>query len=207
MITGFRFDVKGGQKYFNIKGDLTCFGKGMGNGLPISAISGPEEFMKVFDRLWVSSTNNAEALSMAGTVAVINEMEQKNTIQHCWERGTELLEGWNKISNENQISAKMKGYPIRMFLDTRNQNDESMPTLKALILQELVKEGIFMSPNVCFISFSHTQEDIEKTLQIYEKICKKVISGLDEKKYQSMIQGKMPTTVWTMKIEPTKKRT
>ena len=64
-----------------------------------------------------------------------------------------------------------------------------------------------MSPNVCFISFSHTQEDIEKTLQIYEKICKKVISGLDEKKYQSMIQGKMHTTVWTMKIEPTKKRT
>ena len=207
VVTGFRFDVKGGQKYFNIKGDLTCFGKGMGNGLPISAISGPEEFMKVFDRLWVSSTNNAEALSMAGTVAVINEMEQKNTIQHCWERGTELLEGWNKISNENQISAKMKGYPIRMFLDTRNQNDESMPTLKALILQELVKEGIFMSPNVCFISFSHTQEDIEKTLRIYEKICKKVIGGLDEKKYQSMIQGKMPTTVWTMKIEPTKKRT
>ena len=40
----------------------------------------------------------------------------------------------------------------------------------ALILQELVKEGIFMSPSVCFISFSHTQEDIEKTLQIYEKI-------------------------------------
>ena len=50
-------------------------------------------------------------------------------------------------------------------------------------------------------------EDIEKTLRIYEKICKKVIGGLDEKKYQSMIQGKMPSTVWTMKIEPTKKRT
>ena len=45
--TGFRFDLKGGQRYFDIKGDLVCFGKGMGNGLPISAITGPEEFMRI----------------------------------------------------------------------------------------------------------------------------------------------------------------
>ena len=42
VITGFRFDLGGAQKYFDIKGDLVCFGKGMGNGLPISAITGPE---------------------------------------------------------------------------------------------------------------------------------------------------------------------
>ena len=52
----------------------------MGNGLPISAISGPNEFMKIFDELWVSSTNNSEALSLAGTIAVINEMKNENTI-------------------------------------------------------------------------------------------------------------------------------
>lgn len=84
VITGFRFDLGGAQKFFNIKGDLTCFGKGMGNGLPISAISGPDEFMKIFDELWVSSTNNSEALSLAGTIAVINEMKEKKTIEKCW---------------------------------------------------------------------------------------------------------------------------
>ena len=25
--TGFRFDIKGGQKYFNIEGDMICFGE------------------------------------------------------------------------------------------------------------------------------------------------------------------------------------
>jgi len=74
IVTGFRFDLQGAQKYFDLKGDLVCFGKGMGNGLPISAITGPTEFMKIFDKLWVSSTNNSETLSMAGTIAVINEI-------------------------------------------------------------------------------------------------------------------------------------
>jgi len=70
IVTGFRFDIQGAQKYFDIKGDLVCFGKGMGNGLPISAITGPSEYMKIFDDLWVSSTMNSENLSIAGSKAV-----------------------------------------------------------------------------------------------------------------------------------------
>ena len=64
----------------------------MGNGLPISAITGPSEYMKIFDELWVSSTNNSESLSMAGTIAVINEMKEKNTIEHCWKQGKNLFD-------------------------------------------------------------------------------------------------------------------
>ena len=77
IVTGFRFDLGGAQKYFGIKGDFVCFGKGMGNGLPISAITGPSEFMKIFDKLWVSTTNGSENLSIAGTISVINEMKNQ----------------------------------------------------------------------------------------------------------------------------------
>ena len=90
IVTGFRFDLQGGQKFFDIKADLVCFGKGMGNGLPIAAITGPTEFMKIFDKLWVSSTNNSESISLAGTKAVITEMKEKNTIDHCWDIGKKL---------------------------------------------------------------------------------------------------------------------
>ena len=46
-----------------------------------------QNFMKIFDELWVSSTNNSESLSLAGTKAVIMEMKEKNTIKHCWKIG------------------------------------------------------------------------------------------------------------------------
>ena len=205
IITGFRFDLGGGQKYFDIKGDLVCFGKGMGNGLPISAITGPNEFMKTFDELWVSSTNNSETLSMAGTLAVVNEMKQKNTIQHCWNIGTKLIEGWNKISKEVGIEANMRGYPIRMTLDCKDSKNQSSPYLMALILQEMVKKGIFFSPSVAFLSYSHSEDDIDHTLATWSNVASD-ISKIEEKDYQKNLDGKMPTTVWTMKIQSTKKK-
>jgi len=199
VITGFRFDLKGAQHYFNIKGDFTCFGKGMGNGLPISAISGPGEFMRIFDELWVSSTNNSETLSMAGTIAVINEMREKNTIIHCWEMGKKLFEGWNKIVDENQLNSKMNGYPVRMNFTAYDQNGSHSPELKALILQELVKKGIFMSPSWCTLSYSHSEDDVKFTLKTLEIICKEIRRKAKDKNYAKMIEGKMPITVWTMK--------
>ena len=206
IITGFRLDLQGGQKYFDIKGDITCFGKGLGNGLPISALSGPSEFMRVFDELWVSSTNNSEALSMAGTIAVINEMKEKNTIEHCWKQGKNLFDGWNKISEENEIDSKMVGYPVRMHMECFNKNKSHSPELKALVLQELVKNGIFMSPGWCSISYSHSSKDIEYTLEIFEKVCKEINQKVNNDNYEDLIEGKMPKTVWTMNISPTKKK-
>jgi len=205
VITGFRFDLQGGQKFFDIKGDLVCFGKGMGNGLPISAISGPDEFMKIFDDLWVSSTNNSEALSLAGTIAVINEMKEKNTISQCWGTGKKIFDGWNKITEENHLNSKISGYPVRMDMQCFDSQNKLSPELKALFLQELVKNGIFMSPSWIAISYSHTNEDVEKTLETLEVICKKIQNQVKNENFGQLIEGKMPTTVWTMKIPPTKK--
>jgi len=205
VITGFRFDLQGGQKFFDVKGDLTCFGKGMGNGLPISAISGPDEFMKIFDELWVSSTNNSEALSLAGTIAVINEMKEKKTISKCWKMGEKIFNGWNKITKENGLNSKISGYSVRMDMQCFDSKNDSSPELKALILQEMVKNGIFMSPSWIAISYSHTDEDVQKTLDTLNLVCKKICNQVKNENYGKHLEGKMPTTVWTMKIKPTKK--
>ena len=205
VITGFRFDIQGGQKFFDVKGDLTCFGKGMGNGLPISAISGPDEFMKIFDELWVSSTNNSEALSLAGTVAVINEMKEKETISRCWETGEKIFNGWNKITEENGLNSKISGYPVRMDMQCFDSNEKPSPELKALILQEMVKNGIFISPSWIAISYSHTDEDIQKTLDTLNLVCEKIRNQVKDENFGQFLEGKMPTTVWIMKIMPTKK--
>jgi glutamate-1-semialdehyde aminotransferase len=204
IVTGFRFDLAGGQKYFDIKGDLVCFGKGMGNGLPISAITGPSEFMKIYDKLWVSSTNNSESLSIAGTIAVINEMKQKDTISHCWKIGSKLMDGWNKIVEQNGIDAKMSGYPIRMEPICNDQHGNPSLPLKCLIFQEMIKKGIFLSIlGTTFISYSHSTNDIEKTLTALDQVCKKITSIVKNEDYEKYVEGKLPKTIWTMKIQPT----
>jgi len=201
IVTGFRFDLQGAQKYFDIKGDLVCFGKGMANGLPLSAITGPTEFMRIFDELWVSSTNNSETLSMAGTMAVINEMKEKDTIKHCWNIGKQLFEGWNKIMDEKNIDAKMFGYPIRMdFRGFDSKKRESL-AMKSLILQEMIKQGIFISIlGASYICYSHSSEDVEKTLLALEKACNFINKNITNDNYEKCIDGSLPKTILTMKL-------
>ena len=179
VVTGFRFDIGGGQKYFNLEGDLICFGKGMGNGYPISAITGKSEYMKTFDELWVSSSNNMETISMAASNATILEMKTKNTISKCWETGKKLKDGWNKISNENALNAKIEGYEIRMNLVCKDSKGNDSFSLKSLILQEMVKNGIFMAPlNPIYISY---QIILNKS---YDDGTKPCYEGSQKAKYQ-----------------------
>ena len=48
VITGFRYDIGGAQKMFNVIPDLSCWAKAMSNGVPISAITGKMEIFKIF---------------------------------------------------------------------------------------------------------------------------------------------------------------
>ena len=206
IVTGFRFDLGGAQKYFDVKGDLVCFGKGMGNGLPISAITGPSEFMRIFDKLWVSSTNNSENISLAGTNAVIDEMVEKNTISYCWQIGKLFMDKWNETVTKYNIDAKMHGYPIRMHLLCYDSAKKESLIMKSLILQEMVKRGIFISVlGATFFCYSHSKEDVEKTINALEETCKFIISKVKNEQYDKFIEGELPKTIWNMKIHPTKK--
>lgn len=205
VVTGFRFDLGGAQKYFDVKGDLVCFGKGMGNGLPISSISGKNEFMKIFDKLWVSTTNGSETLSLAGTHATITEMKQKNSIEKCWKLGKILFEGWNSISKKYNLKIEMIGYPIRMTIKCSDSNNNESLSLKALVLQELVKRGIFMSPGPTFISYSHSSKDIKKTLRCFDDVCKFISTKTVNENFTKLLKGNLPQTIFTNYIKPTKK--
>ena len=75
IITGFRFAIGGAQEYFKIVPDLTTIGKGMGNGMPISAIVGKEKYMNKMDKIF-SSTFSGESLSLKASICTIKKIKK-----------------------------------------------------------------------------------------------------------------------------------
>jgi len=132
-------------------------------------------------------------------------MKNNNTISHCWKTGTKLLDGWNKISSEYDIDAKMHGYPIRMTLSCHDSQKQDSHSMKSFILQEMVKQGIFMSAGPTFLSYSHSLEDIQFTLNAFENVCKFIKENIIHDEYAKKLEGNMPKTIYKHTIPSTKK--
>lgn len=166
VITGFRFALGGAQEYFGVTPHLACFGKAMGNGMPISAIVGRKDIMHEMEEIFFSGTFGGEALSLAASLATIDKMEKFNVIQKQWTYGENLAVEVGKLINEYNLQKvfNLCGYApwkIIQYLDT---NQATAFEIKTFFIQEMIKRGILISASFN-INYSHTEIDMLKILQ------------------------------------------
>ena len=184
MITGFRWDIKGAQNFYNLKPDISTFGKAMANGFSVSAICGSKKIMelgsitnkkqeKVF---LLSTTHGAEMNGLSAFIETVKYLKNKKVIKKNWEYGEALIKGGNRIAENMTIEKYFYFYgiacsPIYNCLDNNNK-----PSLefRTLFIQEMLKHKILMP----WVSISYRHNDftlkktflaLEKTLKVYKK--------------------------------------
>lgn len=197
VITGFRFANGGAQELFNIKADLAVFGKGIGNGMPLGAITGRKEVMEQFNDVFYSTTYGGETLSLAAGCAVLDELQEKPVVKYCWKLGESLFSEFNKLSQEIGVKIKLEGFPVRSSIICRDENDEPSLLLKSLFLQETIKRGVLFGPGAVFLSYSHKDADINKTLRVCETSMKIVKNAVEENKVEKLLKGNILKRVMT----------
>ena len=94
IITGFRWHERGAQHVYGIEPDLATFGKGLGNGLRISALVGRRELMQLGgftqdrDRVFLlSQTAGAQPWALAAMLAVVDVYEREEIAGQLHEMG------------------------------------------------------------------------------------------------------------------------
>jgi len=166
IITGFRLGMGGAQEYFGVVPDMATFGKAMANGMPISAVAGRSDVMKLAGELWISSTFGGEALSLAAALATLRELERPGVINQLWENGAKLLDGWKRLVESNQVNASVAGFPpipTLRFLDGTGGRDTEA---EGVFLGAMLERGVLWRRNhYAFITLSHSPEDIDRTVE------------------------------------------
>lgn len=197
VITGFRLSKGGAQDLLKVESDLAVFGKGIANGMPLGAITGKRKYMEKFNDVFFSTTYGGETLSLAAAISVINEIQEKPVIEHCWKMGYLLISEFNKISGELGVKIKMEGLPIRSSIVCRDEKNNSSLLLKSLFYQETVKRGVLFGPGYTLLCYSHSKKDIQKTLEVCEESMKIVKKAIDTKTIKKMLTGKIMKKVMT----------
>jgi len=168
--TGFRVALGGAQERYGVTPDLTTIGKAMANGYPVSAVVGSREVLQVYEKAaFVSSTFFPNSLEMVAALKTIEILEREDVPNVIWERGTRFLERLGEIVAASGVPVTKSGIPPMPFL-TFDRVDEQYRERRTEFYTQCIRRGLFVQPyHHWYISYRHTDEDLERALSIVEE--------------------------------------
>ena len=184
IVTGFRYALGGAAEYYKVQPDLACYGKALGNGLPISALVGRREYMAWFGRedpVFCSGTHFGEAVGLAAADAVLDFYGETER-QHIWQVGQELLDGlraagWTVAGNAPRSLMQFTSDAERAFFIVSMRN-----------------RGILMNrPN--FPNLAHTDADVRLTTAVALDV-RKQVDALGPDGMAQRMAGKLPRVLF-----------
>jgi glutamate-1-semialdehyde 2,1-aminomutase len=188
VITGFRIAEGGAQEYFGIKPDLVTFGKILGGGFPIGALSGRKELMEMLapsGNVYQAGTFNGNPISITAGLATLKQLDG-NFYSEMNSKGNILRNGIRDIIENHGLNYNVVGLSsmFQIYLTDRevwNYEDAKTADIEKfnIFFQTLLKKGVFIPPSqfeCCFISLMHSETDLEKTLEIIDKGMKTIKS-------------------------------
>jgi glutamate-1-semialdehyde 2,1-aminomutase len=172
MIAGFRWHIGGAQAFHSVVPDLSTFGKALGNGFSVSALTGRRDIMERGgldydgDRVFLlSTTHGAESVGLAAARAVIRTYRERPIISTLWQQGERLASGVRRIVRDIGIEGHFDvlGRPWNLVYATLDQDMRPSQGFRTLFLRELIHRGI-LAPSFA-ISAAHSDDDVDVTLE------------------------------------------
>jgi len=193
VVTGFRLAYGGAQEYYGVTPDLAAFGKAMGGGYPIGALCGRADVLDLCTEshlgeekyVWFASTLAGNPISAAASLATLGELRKPGVYERLHALGRNLRNGFHSLFKEMGIQGQVLGDgPLCQVLFTNERVVDYRSAFRAdrqkgrQFVLELFRNGIFLNPmgTKLYLSLAHTDEDIQKMLDISEKVLKEIFS-------------------------------
>ncbi len=177
IVTGFRMHPGGAQGFFNIVPDLSCFGKGIANGFPLSALVGKEEYMKKANELFYSLTFAGETVSLAAANKALKIYKNINLSKNLEFKGNYVTKLLRKILKENSLNDyfAIEGMPFRPIISTNPSliNENKNKIINFEIIKKMTSKNILYNGSL-FICKTHTIKNLDYFVTSFESIIRDI---------------------------------
>jgi glutamate-1-semialdehyde 2,1-aminomutase len=182
VVTGFRLSLGGASEYFGVMPDIMTLAKSIGNGFPLSAIAGKKDIIELLSpkgTVFQGSTYAGNPISVTAGIATLEKlMEVKNDLYPKLSRFSDTLSNGIKDhirdlklnARVNNISSMFQLFFTGGQIKNASNVRQSNQVLYKRLFDELLKSGIFIPPSqfeTCFISYSHDDDDIDRTIEAF----------------------------------------
>lgn len=189
--TGFRTCLGGYQKISNVTPHLSVFGKAISNGFPLGVVGGKKEIMELFDhpdpskRVLIAGTYNAHPVNVAAALATISKLQTPGVYEHINEISKRLYAGLTELLESKGIphvlSANASAFVVYFMEKAPCDLHDIMLNhnfdFDLRFRRALIEHGVYHIPIACkqgSVSFAHSEEDIDLTLEQTKKVLNKI---------------------------------
>ena len=183
VITGFRLGVGGAQEWFGIKPDLSTFGKIVGGGMPMAIYGGRRDIMKNISptgKVYQAGTLSGNPIATTAGIKTLEILRDHPELYTKIEANTKKLAEAYKVRAEKQgiaIHVNQIGSLMSAFFTGENVKDYAGATSSdtkayADYFNYMLENGIYVAPSqfeAMFISAAHSDEDIQRTIDVLTK--------------------------------------
>jgi glutamate-1-semialdehyde 2,1-aminomutase len=203
IITGFRFAASGLQKLYGVQGDLSTYGKTIGGGMPVSAVTGRADVMDLASRkaskrvLFNGGTFSAHPASLFAAKLMLQHMvENEATIYpRLGELGDRLRAGIEEAFARHGVLARCTGHPNEAVAASSlcqvhfpHREDAAIdcpemvcdPANSDVILREqvlrlgLTLRDVNVSHGLGAVSTAHSEADLQHTLEAFDWVAARI---------------------------------
>ena len=188
ITTGFRISNTGAYKKIGFSPDIVVYGKGIGNGFPITAVVGKKQVMESAKKSFISSSNWSERVGFCAALKTIEIIEKKKVWKHLDKIGRQIKYGWIKIFKKYDLDIEVSNFLplVTMKLNYGKKNN----LILTYFIQEMLKKNYLVSSSV-YISYSHTKRLVARYLSESDKVFKIISTLIKEKKIENQISTKI----------------
>lgn len=183
IITGFRVALGGAQALYGIKPDLTTLGKIIGGGMPVGAFGGSKaimEYLAPMGGVYQAGTLSGNPVAMAAGLATIKKLEEPSFYNNLNQYTQSLSEGIQSLSR-GKVDVKTQAVCGLFGIFFTHQNaitclkEAQMCNLEHYqkFFHAMLNEGVYLAPSMYeagFVSSAHSKHELNRTLQIIDKI-------------------------------------
>ncbi len=174
IVTGFRHPRGSVQQATGVIPDLTCLGKALSAGMPLSALVGRREIMKTSLQAVYMPTFRGEVYSLAAAVAALRIYQNRDVPRKIHDFGLALKNAINLISRELNVPGEMIGMPYRMIYRFYESDALQRALKRTLLQQELLQRGILTFKGYMLPSTAHGEMEMEQTISAFRGALKRV---------------------------------